>query len=396
MRWPGLVPLLASLASGTVLAHPAADWYDALVEADLKRPAANFVRAAAMFQAAMFDAANAVEPRFRPYRPTPAFDRPTSAPAAAHAAAHAVLREMYPDSREVLDRRLAEALNGSDAGTESGRLLGLAVAQRILAERARDGWDVAEGYRPHTTPGMYVPTTIPTAPWTAAARPFVLSEPAALRPPPPYRLHEAEWARDFNEVKLAGGMASERRTAEQARRARFIAISHPRFYGQAVARAVREQAPALVDGCRTMAAYAVATADAFLASFEAKYHYAFWRPITAIRNADIDGNDDTARDPSWSSLVDLPMHPEYPCQHCVTASIAATVLLATPGMRTATLVLRNPAFPEPLAVPIGELVAVTAEARIHGGLHYRASTEAGAALGRRVAERVLRELEPLQ
>ena len=396
MRWPGLVPLLASLASGTVLAHPAADWYDALVEADLKRPTANISRAAAMSQAAMFDAANAVEPRFRPYRPTPAFDRPISAPAAAHAAAHAVLRELYPDSREMLDRRLAETLGGSDPGTENGRLLGLAVAQRMLAERARDGWDVPESYRPHTTPGLYVPTTIPAAPWAAAARPFVLPEPAALRPPPPYRLHGPDWARDFNEVKVAGGIVSERRTAEQARRARFIAVSHPRFYGQAVAHAVREHGPALVDGCRTIAVYALASADAFLASFEAKYHYAFWRPITAIRNADLDGNDGTARDPSWRSLVDLPMHPEYPCQHCVNASVAATVLLATPGTRTATLVLRNPAFPEPLAVPVADLVAVTAEARIHGGLHFRASTEAGTALGRRVAERVLRELEPLR
>lgn len=133
--------------------------------------------------------------------------------------------------------------------------------------------------------------------------------------------------------------------------------------------------------------------DAYRAVFDAKYHYNFWRPITAIRNGDRDGNDATERDPTWRPLIDTPPHPEYPCAHCTADGAAGAVLKSVFGDAT------QPPFKLVyLAMPkvvheyssIGQLQAEVAMARIWGGVHYRNSNEVGEALGTRVGEYVLK------
>jgi hypothetical protein len=129
--------------------------------------------------------------------------------------------------------------------------------------------------------------------------------------------------------------------------------------------------------------------DALIAVFDAKYHYNFWRPVTAIRNGDIDGNDATERDPSWTPFIDTPMHPEYPCAHCILSATVGTVLQAEIGAGpvptlTTTSVTANGAARS--WTKIDDFMQEVASARIYDGVHYRYSTEVGTAMGKQIGE----------
>jgi hypothetical protein len=144
-----------------------------------------------------------------------------------------------------------------------------------------------------------------------------------------------------------------------------------------------------VQNARLLALVSMATADSYVAVFDAKYHYQFWRPITAIRNGDLDGNDATAPEATWEPLIDIPMHPEYPCAHCINSGAAAAVLEAEFGTGDLPLICMTSA-----AVPgvthqwtrIRDYAAEVSNARIWGGIHYRNSAEVGAAMGRQIGE----------
>jgi hypothetical protein len=137
------------------------------------------------------------------------------------------------------------------------------------------------------------------------------------------------------------------------------------------------------------AAVTQATDDALIAIMDAKYHYNFWRPVTAIRNGDIDGNDATEREPSWTPLIDTPMHPEYPCAHCIVAAAVGTVLRAeigtgpVPSLTTTSPTAKGAARSW---TKIDDFIQEVANARIYDGVHYRYSTEVGTAMGKQVGE----------
>ena len=175
----------------------------------------------------------------------------------------------------------------------------------------------AETYRPHTTAGVYVPTVIPVVPQWPQRKPWVMTSAAQFRPGPPPTLTSEVWARDYNEIKALGGKNSTRRTAEQTEIARFWEATAPPIYHGVVRSVATVPGREVTQNARLFAAVTQATDDALIAVFDAKYHYNFWRPVTAIRNGDIDGNDATERDPSWTPFIDTPMHPEYPCAHCI-------------------------------------------------------------------------------
>lgn len=139
------------------------------------------------------------------------------------------------------------------------------------------------------------------------------------------------WARDFNEVKALGSKNSQQRSAEQTEIARFWEEVMPPIYHGIVRSVANMPGREVTQNARLFAAVTQASDDALIAVFDAKYHYGFWRPVTAIRNADIDGNDATARDPSWIPFIDTPMHPEYPCAHCIVSAAVGTVLQAEIG-----------------------------------------------------------------
>ena len=165
----------------------------------------------------------------------------------------------------------------------------------------------------------------------AAAQALADEVAAQFRPPGPPALNSETWARDFNEVKALGGRASTRRSAEQTEVARFWDYSAPPIYHALVRSVALQPGRSLERNARLFAAVAQAMDDALIAVFDAKYHHQFWRPITAIRNADIDGNDATEREAGWLPLIDVPMHPEYPAAHSVLAAAMGSVLAAEVG-----------------------------------------------------------------
>ncbi|MGV7210739.1 vanadium-dependent haloperoxidase [Oxalobacteraceae bacterium A2-2] len=326
---------------------------------------------------------------------------PGAAPeAAAHAAAHMVLASLYPKQKDAIDRHYGEALAGAQAGDGRAAAIasGEAAARLVLAQRQNDGTiGAADTYRPYAAPGVYVPTGLPVVSNIALRKPFSLAANAQFRPPPPPALDSAVWARDFNETKEWGAIDSTRRSPRQSETARFWEQLGPPAWNQVARILSGRRTLALADNARTYALLNVALFDAYLAVFDAKYHYNFWRPITAIRNGDQDGNPATERDPAWRPLIDTPPHPEYPCAHCAADGAAAVVLTAAYGDR------QSPAFVLDFrAMPgttreydsIRQLVDEVAMARIWGGVHYRNSNQAGEKLGASVGQHVLSTMLP--
>ncbi len=201
----------------------------------------------------------------------------------------------------------------------------------MLARRADDGAATAESYRPHTTAGMYVPTATPAVTQWPQRKPWVMSSAAQFRPGPPPALTSDAWARDFNEIKSLGAKNSTRRTAEQTEIARFWEYSLPSIYHGVVRSVALAPGRDVAQNARMFAAVAQAMDDAMISVFDAKYQYNFWRPATAIRNGDIDGNDATQREASWSPFVDAPMHPEYPSATASWRGAVGAVLKADVG-----------------------------------------------------------------
>ncbi|MGH7348193.1 MAG: vanadium-dependent haloperoxidase, partial [Candidatus Rokuibacteriota bacterium] len=269
---------------------------------------------------------------------------------------------------------------------------GVAVGEHAAAAclaRADEGIGLPDTYRPHATAGLYVPTTLPAVPNWGKRKPWAMTSGAQFRPGPPPGLKSEVWARDYNEIKAIGGKNSAVRTPEQTAIAKFWEATAPAVYWP-VARSVAA-APGrdVTANARLMAIAAMAMDDALIAVFDAKYAYNLWRPITAIRNGDLDGNDATERDPSWTPFIDTPMHPEYPCAHCIVSASLGAVLQAelgsgpVPSLSSASHTAAGAVRSWKTVADFAQEVAV---ARIYDGVHYRYSTEIGSSMGRQIGE----------
>ena len=188
-------------------------------------------RTLALVHVAMFEAVNAIEPRYQSYRLKLVTDRRTSPELAAAAAAHAMLTALFPAQQALLDSQLAPVVNAVPEGPRRARalLLGRKAAEELLALRAQDGSEIAETWRPATPPGVYIPTTIPLASTVPGYRPWVMSSAAQFRPAPPPALDSETWTRDLAEIREQGGATSSRRTAEQTAIAKFWFLNGPRW-----------------------------------------------------------------------------------------------------------------------------------------------------------------------
>jgi PAP2 superfamily len=220
-------------------------------------------------------------------------------------------------------------------------------------------------------------------------KPFAIASPSKFRPNPPIALESQEWATDYNELKDYGGQSSAKRTPQQTETARFWLVGPPVAYHPFVRRLVIAKQMSVVDSARFMALVAIGLNDAIIAVLDAKYHYNFWRPITAIRNGDIDNNPATEREATWQPIADTPMHPEYPCAHCTQSGSVAGVVKAVFG----TLDIPEIAMTSPTAPGVTHrwtsLTAFTEEvanARIWAGFHYRFSTRVGTEMGYQIGE----------
>jgi len=377
--------ILLSLALGA-RADMVAIWADTTTEIATDGP--NTVRTMALAQNAVYEAVNAITVRYPRDRIDLGPARGAAIDAAIAAASRTVLLHEAPTLKERTEAAYARAL--ATIVTGDARTRGISIGERAAADvLAKHSDDVGstEPYRPLTTPGVYVPTTFPLGYAFAQHHPWFMKNAAQFRPGPPPALTSALWARDYNEIKALGSATSKLRTPEQTAIARFWATALPDVHMGVVHSVAISRGREETRNARLYAVVTAAINDAEIAVLEAKYYYNFWRPITAIRNGDRDGNPATERDPDWTPLIATPLHPEYPCAHCVIASAIATIIRAEVGrepLPTLTSVSNTAPGVTRHWRRTEEVVKEVSEARIIDGVHYRNSTEVGNRMGAQV------------
>jgi hypothetical protein len=360
-----------------------------------KMPPPRAGRATAMVQIAVFEALNSITPRYRPYRASFPVHGNESPDAAVAAAAAGVMARLDPEKAQAIQTDLAQYVASLPPGAarEYGLKLGDAAAAAIVADRAHDGSDAPDRYRPATPPGVYVPTAPVAVPHWPGVTPFAIQSAAAFRPPPPVSLTSPTWSLDLAEIRAYGGRDSTLRSPRQSEDAKFWLTVGPQAYLQ-----VERQIPVLrkltgVDAARFMAVAEIARADAILAVFDAKYHYGFWRPITAVRAS-------SEADAGWQPIDSTPAHPEYPCAHCISAaSLAAVVQRAFGSDTVPELTATSPTAPGVTHrwTSLRALTREVSEARIWAGFHYRFSTRIAEDMGWKIGDYVDRNtMQPLK
>jgi hypothetical protein len=361
-------------------------------------PGAQGEREVALVHIAMFDAVNSIERRYRPYLVQLAVPKTTSQEAAAATAAATVLaglpaRRATAEMKAALATYLA-AIPDNEAKAD-GIKLGEEVATKVLQARQNDGANAPDAYRPRTTAGAYVPTPITVGSTWPAMMPFALTKPSQFRPQPPIPLTSAEWAADYNELKDYGGKTSAKRSAQQTETASFwLMVGAPAYHPMPRQLVVAKQM-SVIDSARFMALFAVALTDSYVAVFDAKYHYEFWRPITAIRNGDIDGNPATELEATWQPIDNTPLHPEYPCAHCINSAAAVAVIESVLGSADIPQVSMTSATAPGVThhwTNLGVFADEVANARIWAGFHYRFSTRVGTDMGRKIGQYVVQNV----
>jgi hypothetical protein len=212
-------------------------------------------------------------------------------------------------------------------------------------------------------------------------------------------VHTGKYANDYNEVRLLGSLNSPFRPQDRTDVARFYAATSPvAVFNSAARQASAAQGKSLSANARIFALLAMAMGDASIACWDTKYHYNFWRPRTAIRNGDLDGNAGTDRDANWEPLITTPGHPSYASGHATVSGSAVAVLERAFGEDGLAITLTNPALPVPpgqQAIVLNytawdEITDDIDDARVYGGIHFRFDQEAGGRQGRAVGHYILR------
>lgn len=360
-----------------------------VADAKVLPPMAN--RAVALVQTAVYEAANAITRKYPARGNTLNAPDGASLDAAVAAATRVMLLETMPSQQAAVDAAYTKAIAKIDDGASrrDGIAVGEQAARAVLESRRTDAVSTVEQYRPATQPGVYVPTMLPAVPQWPARTPWLLNDAKQLRPGPPPALDSETWARDYNEVKDVGGRTGSKRTDAQTGQARFWEATLPIIYFGVVNSVADQPGRDVTRNARLMMAAAQAMDDALIAVFDAKYHYNFWRPVTAIRNGDIDGNPATERAPSWVPFIDTPMHPEYPCAHCIVASSMGTVLKYELGTEAVPVLATTSYTAGDMRrewKSVDEFVQEVADARVYDGVHYRTSTQVAIEMGRKVGE----------
>ena len=386
------------------------------------------LRTAAMVHLAMHDALSRFVGRYPPYLEPGAGD--TEPPhevdpltAASHAA-FTIAADQYPQQRELFEQELQRWLAAAtaagagaddadaEAGLEAAAELGRRTARAVLAARQGDGWDSEATYRFHPmAPGVYAefdehsgtPEGFVFGAGWALARPFVLRAPDQFRSPPPPAIASDAYTEAYDEVKQVGAATSSERTDDQAHLAmwwkEFVESSHNRLARELVT----EEELDLVDATRLFALLEMAIFDAYVNVFENKFHFNHWRPYTAIRWAENDGNPATVADPEWTNLHDHTYaFPSYPSAHGTACAAAMTVLadtfgedrpftMTTPEVDAAGPMSGKIAMDPPTRsfASFSDAAMECAMSRLYLGIHFRYDSTEGNRLGRRIGEYVL-------
>ena len=395
-----------SVLSTAILARADAvtDW-NAIMQATVATSNA-FVqaRSAAIVQLAVFDAVNSITGKYRPYLAIISAPPGASPEAAAVAAAHRTLVTLYPAATAALD--VAEAVSSSaisdgQAKTE-GVAVGEAAASAILALRANDGSGLVVPYTPGSDPGDWQPTPPAFAPallpgWGQVTT-FGILNGAQFRSAPPPLLGSARYARDFNEVKLVGDVNSSARPQDRTNVARFYIIAAVQVYNPAARQVSIAQEKTLSQNAHDFALLAMAVCDGLISSMETKYYYNRWRPVTAIRAADTDGNPSTGPDTGWLPLIITPPFPSYPSAHASAGGAARRILERLYGKDGFLITLTSPTAPNVTLYYTAwkQITDDIDDARIFGGIHFRYDQEGGAQQGWKVGSYIFEtQLLPL-
>src|SRR6266513_214424 len=391
--------LVAFASSPVAHADAVLDWNgyaaDAIV-GGASMPAARGIIRLAMVHVALYDAVNAIEGYpFTPYAVRPNVVTPASPEAATAAAAHDMLVALFPSQQADLDAKYAAslALIPDGPAKTNGISVGQQAAAGILLFRANDGRDAVVPYIPGSGPGVWVPTPpgfLPAqAPEVAYVRPFTMNSPSQFRAEPPPDLSSDTWARDYNETKSLGAAIGSTRTPEQTDLARFISYQ-PMLQWNRVWRGISvSQRLNILDNARFFALLTTAGSDSIIACWDSKFFYNFWRPVTAIRAGDTDGNPQTDPDPNWIGVVVTPNHPEYPAAHgCFSGALCETLtfFFGTDNF-SFTMDSLVPGLIEPVRhyTSFSQALQDILDARVYGGMHFRNSTQQGAIIGKQVS-----------
>lgn len=386
-----LVLALLTLAS-VARADVVTDWNAVALQAIRidKTPPPKASRALAILHVSMYDAVNGVRRTHEPYLTGGRVPASASIEAAASAAAYKVLVNFFPAQKADFDAAYAASLANipNRPQKRSGIAWGLKAAAGILQARANDGWNATVNTPVASHLGDWEPTPPALAayllPQWGSVAPFAMMSSAQFRPAGPPPLTSARYAADYNEVKAFGAAANSMRTAEQTEIALFWADGagtetppgHWNHIAQDVAAA---RGNTLEQNARLFALLNIAMADAAICAWDAKYFYHNWRPVTAIRNGDLDGNPATEPDPNWSSFIVTPPFPDYVSGHSTFSAAAATVLAMFYGTDEIAFTTGSDFLPG-VVRSFNSFSAAAQEAassRVYGGIHFRFASDDG-------------------
>ena len=418
----GLLTVVMLAGPGTARADEVSDWNLAGLDIAIAGGQNPIVhsRTLAMMHLAIHDALNAIDRRYEPYVYEGRAE-PNAAPGAAvAAAARDVLNGVMPswgnaDQRAkaltMLEGTYTAALAKIPDGLSKnhGIVAGQAAALAMLTARKNDQASASVTYTAGTAPGQWRPTPNPTPPnppiaipamaagnqpamlpqW-ATVTPFTMAAPWQFRLSGPPALTSAPYARDYDEVRRLGGKTSTERTAAQAEVAKFWYESSPVGWSR-VARVVGAQRGLdRWDNARVLALVNAVIADGYIAGADTRYLYNFWRPVTAIRAGDTDGNDATAPDPTWESLMNTPPLPDYPSTHSVAGGAASAVLARFFGTDQVSFSMASgPPFAGITRsfASFSQASQENADSRVYSGIHFRTACQDGIKQGEQIGRR---------
>jgi hypothetical protein len=417
-RYAAIAVTFLGLCTGTAAADAVTDWNNVVVTATVGggRPNTEPPIAAAYMHIAIYDAIASIDGRYAPFATlVPNAPGGASREAAAAQAAYEILTYLYPAATfPTIASQFSSAYNTAINAIANGQAktdgmnVGHAAAQGLIAKRQNDGFraNVPYTFLP-LGPGVYQKTpgtdgTIatyagPATPWLKQFKPFTLLSPDQFRVDGPPRLGKKQWAEDFNEVKAFGAASNlpNSRSAEQEEIGLFYGAINPQLQLAGNLRQLAQDQQLTLDiaeSSRFFAQVYVTTSDAFVGCWDSKYHFNFWRPITAIQNADIDGNDATEQDAGWRPQIVTPGHPEWPSAHgCGTGAYAHAIAEFFGEKRLPGGINLTGGTPNTHHFDsTDEIVKEIIDARVYNGVHYRTSVIQGSILGRKVAQWVAR------
>ncbi|MCF0072877.1 phosphatase PAP2 family protein [Dyadobacter sp. CY261] len=361
-------------------------------------------RVNAMVHLAMHDALNGVAPAFKTYA-LQTRDAAADPIAAAATAAYDVLLVSFPDKKTMLDSALTVSL-ATVKDTDKlarGKALGKEAAAGIIGLRKNDGelQDPIAPVEPSTVPGIFQgvpPMSFIFAPFWKTMKPFGLTKADQFRVAPQPALTSKAYADGLEEVKKMGDLASKNRSVEQTSYAKFWYEFSEIGWNRVARVAVIKQDLDLIGTARLFALLNMALADSYTAGWDSKFHYNFWRPYTAIREAENDGNNATSPNKTWEPLMATPPVQDYPSTHSALGNAAATVLAGILGDKvsfTMSSTTAEPAKPTRTFESFSQAAKENADSRVMAGLHFRFSCEAGLSLGSDIGGWILKNhLQP--